>query len=105
MNTSVPALATPSGARDRMRASAHPVFAEHILSPIFEFNCRHYFGPLLAAHRAWLTMLVECGIVARRQAISILRGLDDLEAAGQTLFGPSTPPSSTTTCTSSARLS
>src|SRR5665213_1700787 len=91
MNTSVPALATPSGARDRMRASAHPVFAEHILSPIFEFNCRHYFVPLLAAHRAWLIMLVECGIVARRQAISILRGLDDLELTGPDAVRPFDP--------------
>ena len=82
MRNDAPAQLTPSGARDRMRASAHPVFAEQILNPIFEFNCRHFFAPLLAAHRAWLTMLAECGIVGRGPAKAIFKGLEELEAAG-----------------------
>jgi argininosuccinate lyase len=86
-----PAQALPSGARDRMRASAHPIFAEQILSPIFEFNCRHFFAPLLAAHRAWLTMLVECGIVESRPAKLIFKGLDELESAGPDSVRPFDP--------------
>src|SRR5918911_4333926 len=70
------------GARDRMRADPNPVFAGRILEPIFEFNCRHNFTPLIAAHRAWLTMLAETDIVPRDQAALILGGLDDIERAG-----------------------
>src|SRR5262245_3151256 len=76
--TSVPA----AGARDRMRASANPVFARQILEPIFEFNCRHNFRPLIDAHRAWLVMLAERGIVKRESAAAILRGLERVERDG-----------------------
>lgn len=80
-----------SGARDRMRASAHPTFAEQILSPIFEFNCRQFFAPLLAAHRAWLAMLVECGIVGTGPAKLIFKGLEELEASGPDAVRPFDP--------------
>lgn len=91
MSNEAPAHSIPLGARDRMRASAHPTFAEHILAPIFEFNCRHFFAPLLAAHRAWLTMLVETGIVKRKPAKAIFRGLEELEAAGPDAVRPFDP--------------
>jgi argininosuccinate lyase len=76
------------GARDRMRAEANPVFAERILRPIFEFNNRHNFRPLIDAHRAWLTMLVEQKIVGREPAAKILRALDDIEKAGPDSMRP-----------------
>ncbi|HEV2325826.1 MAG TPA: argininosuccinate lyase [Terracidiphilus sp.] len=91
MKNDAPAQLITSGARDRMRASAHPVFAEQILNPIFEFNCRHFFAPLLAAHRAWLTMLVECGIVRSGPAKLIFKGLEQLEAAGPDAVRPFDP--------------
>jgi len=91
MKDNAPAQLPASGARDRMRASAHPVFAEQILSPIFEFNCEHYFAPLLAAHRAWLAMLVERGIVGRKQAALIFHGLDALQSAGPEAVRPFDP--------------
>ncbi|MGH9589869.1 MAG: argininosuccinate lyase [Terracidiphilus sp.] len=91
MRNDAPAQTTPSGARDRMRASAHPVFAEQILNPIFEFNCRNFFAPLLAAHRAWLTMLVERGIVKSKPAKAIFKGLEDLEVAGPDAVRPFDP--------------
>ena len=69
MDALAPEQLVHTGARDRMRASAHATFADNILSPIFEFNCAHYFAPLLAAHRAWLTMLAERGIVERAKAV------------------------------------
>jgi argininosuccinate lyase len=74
-----------------MRASAHATFADNILSPIFEFNCAYYFAPLLAAHRAWLTMLAERRIVERATAAAILRGLDAVEAAGPDSVRPFDP--------------
>lgn len=74
-----------------MRASAHPTFAEQILSPIFEFNCRQFFAPLLAAHRAWLAMLVECGIVGTGPAKLIFKGLEELEASGPDAVRPFDP--------------
>lgn len=74
-----------------MRASAHATFSDNILSPIFEFNCAYYFAPLLAAHRAWLTMLVECSIVERAKAAAILRGLSAVEAAGPDAVRPFDP--------------
>jgi argininosuccinate lyase len=77
-----------AGARDRMRAAADPVFAKNILEPIFEFNCRWNFYPLIDAHRAWLTMLAEKSIVPRETAAAILRGLDDIERAGPDSLRP-----------------
>jgi argininosuccinate lyase len=86
-----PQFSAPSGARDRMRSSPDSIFAKHILAPIFEFNCRHYFAPLIAAHRAWIIMLHECGIVDRQKATAILAGLDLLEARGVEAIGPFDP--------------
>lgn len=82
---------TIKGARDRMRESAHPEFARHILEPIFELNSRLYFRPLLAAHRAWLLMLAERGIVPKEDARAILRGLAELEQAGPDVARPFDP--------------
>src|SRR5688500_5942193 len=70
------------GARDRMRTDPNPVYARAILEPLFEFNCRHFFQPLIEAHRAWLTMLAERNIVPRERAADILRALDEIERAG-----------------------
>jgi argininosuccinate lyase len=91
MNSPAPEQLAHTGARNRMRASAHVTFAENILSPIFEFNCEHYFAPLLATHRAWLTMLVERGIVERSKVAAIFRGLDAVEAAGPDAVRPFDP--------------
>ena len=90
METKISAGAV-TGARDRMDASLDPVFISRILEPIFEFNCRYYFGPLIAAHRAWITMLMECGLVERGKTAAILRGLDQLEAAGVSAVQPFDP--------------
>lgn len=76
------------GARDRMRAAPNAVFAQGILEPIFEFNCRHNFSPLIDAHRAWLTMLAECKVVRRDSAAAILRGLDEVEREGPDAMRP-----------------
>jgi len=81
----------PKGARDRMRVEANPVFARHILEPIFEINSRLYFNPLIAAHRAWLVMLAERGIVPGADAAAILRGLDSVETAGPDAARPFDP--------------
>src|SRR4051794_10168419 len=76
------------GARDRMRAEPNPVFAERILRPIFEFNCRHNFQPLIEAHRAWLTMLVERSLVPRDRAGKILAALETIEKTGPDSMRP-----------------
>jgi argininosuccinate lyase len=76
------------GARDRMRVPPHPVFAAHILEPIFEINARHYFHRLIAAHRAWLLMLAERGIVVAADAAQILRALAEIEAEGPEVARP-----------------
>ena len=76
------------GARDRMRASANPIFAKQILEPLFELNCRYFFRPLIDAHRAWLIMLAERQIVARDAAAAILRGLDEIEKSGPDSMRP-----------------
>jgi len=81
----------PKGARDRMRVEANPVFARHILEPIFEINCRLYFKPLLAAHRAWLVMLAERGIVPRNDAAAIFLALDAIEKVGPDAARPFDP--------------
>lgn len=80
-----------AGARDRMDANLDPVFTAQILEPIFEFNCRHYFGPLIAAHRAWITMLMERGIVDPGKTARTLAGLARLEAAGVAAIRPFDP--------------
>jgi argininosuccinate lyase len=70
------------GARDRMRVDLNATYARCILEPIFEFNCKYNFYPLVEAHRAWLTMLAERKIVPMDQAALILRGLDELDQEG-----------------------
>src|SRR5688572_18229646 len=79
---------SPKGARDRMRAEPNAVYGRHILEPIFEFNCQHNFYPLIDAHRAWLIMLVERGLVAKDHAAAILRGLEELEGLGPDSLRP-----------------
>lgn len=71
-----------AGARDRFRESANAVYARQILEPIFEYNTRYNFYPLIDAHRAWLTMLAEEKIVPAKTAAPILRALDDIEKQG-----------------------
>src|SRR3982751_5841184 len=80
-----------AGARDRMRAAPDPVFAQQILEPIFEFNCRHNFHPLIEAHRAWLVMLAERRIVPGDAAAAILRGLEQVEREGPESMRPFDP--------------
>lgn len=70
------------GARDRMRVPPDPTFAAHILAPTYEVNARHYFHRLIAAHRAWIVMLVERGLVIRGHASLILRALGEIEREG-----------------------
>ncbi|HUJ00011.1 MAG TPA: argininosuccinate lyase [Usitatibacter sp.] len=70
------------GARDRMKVPPDATFARHILEPIFEINARHYFHRLIAAHRAWLVMLAERGIVERSHASLILAALREIEREG-----------------------
>lgn len=72
----------PKGARDRFREDINPVFAERILKPIFDFNNRHHFFPLLTAHRAWLIGLTESGSVEAATACKILDAIDRLESDG-----------------------
>src|SRR5262249_39866758 len=78
-------------ARERMRASAHPTFAKNILEPLFDLNAKLYFYPLIAAHRAWLTMLAEKKIVAIGAAAKIFRTLDKLEKEGPDSVRPFDP--------------
>ena len=80
-----PSKSTPAPAAARAIAwprHANPVFAKNILQPLFELNARLFFHPLIAAHRAWLTMLAEEKIVPAKKAAPILRGLDRLEKDG-----------------------
>ncbi|HWB53865.1 MAG TPA: argininosuccinate lyase [Tepidisphaeraceae bacterium] len=70
------------GARDRMRVDPDATYAKCILEPIFEFNCKYNFYPLLDAHRAWLSMLAERKIVPVEQAAPILRALDQMQQEG-----------------------
>src|SRR5581483_7969890 len=81
----------PKGARDRMRDDPNPVFAERILKPIFEVNSEHNFDRLIAAHRAWITMLAENNIVPRERATSVLHGLADIEEEGPNSLQPFDP--------------
>ena len=75
-----------------MRASeSHPTFAKNILEPLFELNAKLYFDPLIAAHRAWLTMLAEQQIVANDAAAKILKTLDTLEKEGPDSVRPFDP--------------
>ncbi len=79
LQASVP---TAKGARDRMRVPPDATFSRHILEPIFEINAQYYFFRLIAAHRAWIVMLSERGIVEKAQASQILKGLAEIEREG-----------------------
>lgn len=78
----------PKGARDRMREEPNEVFGERILRPIFEFNCKFNFGPLLQAHRAWLVMMTEQAEISKSDARKILQALQIIEAKGPDAMRP-----------------
>lgn len=80
--TPVQAQAGKGGARDRMRVAPDATFARHILEPVFEVSASHYFDRLIAAHRAWIVMLAERGIVEKAQASAILAALAEIEQEG-----------------------
>src|SRR6266542_1391937 len=71
-----------AGARDLMRQAPDETYAKRILEPLFELNCRLFFGPLIEAHRAWLVMLTECNLVGRDAAAQIFTALEEVEKAG-----------------------
>ncbi len=78
----------PKGARDRMREEPNLVFGERILSPIFEFNCKYNFRPLIQAHRAWLIMMTEQGEIRQKDAALILAALKKIEEQGPDSMRP-----------------
>lgn len=81
----------PKGARDRFREEPNPVFAERILAPIFEFNCRHNFPPLISAHRAWLIALHESGHLDKKTVSNIMGAIKSVEAEGIDAVRPFDP--------------
>lgn len=87
-NTTDSTLPLPKGARDRMREEPNEVFGDRILAPIFEFNCRYNFHPLLQAHRAWLVMMTERGQISRSDARKILNALKLVEEKGPDSMRP-----------------
>jgi argininosuccinate lyase len=73
--------ATPERHEQRLRRDPSPLIqqaygAPHIAADMANFH--HH----LAANRAHVVMLVECGIVRRADGAALLRALDDLEARG-----------------------
>jgi argininosuccinate lyase len=71
-----------------MRVDPNEIFGQRILAPIFEFNHKHNFLPLIAAHRAWLIALNEAGVVSRDDCRKILHGLAAIENAGPDVVRP-----------------
>jgi argininosuccinate lyase len=88
MNAPQLAANLPKGARDRMREEPNEIFGKHILAPIFEFNCKFNFQPLLQAHRVWLIMMVEQQEIKKSDAQKILRALQIIEAKGPDAMRP-----------------
>jgi len=88
MTRNLPGIPLPKGARDRMREEPNAVFGDRILSPIFEFNCRHNFRPLLQAHRAWLAMMTEQGEIPEADSRKLLRALQVIEDQGPDAMRP-----------------
>lgn len=56
-----------------------PIYAETVLTHNFADGQRFFFAPLMQIHYAHCVMLAQQGIITRKEAQTILRGLDKLE--------------------------
>jgi argininosuccinate lyase len=72
---------TPVRHEQRLKRDPSPLIQEAYGLPHI-FADKNNFPHHIAAHRAHVVMLTECGIIPRPDGVAILRGLDDLEAKG-----------------------
>lgn len=60
----------------------HPLYEKYVLRPFFEDARTYYYEPMLAANRAHVVMLHQCGIISHENAKALLEALRQMEAAG-----------------------
>jgi argininosuccinate lyase len=74
-----------------MGAPPAPLFHETILRSFFEFKKEHWFGPLVATHRAWAVCLHEAGMIDADDARALRGALDALAQVGPEAAEPYEP--------------
>lgn len=64
------------------RTFPHPLYAAHVLQPSFATARQHLFGPMIAANKAHVLMLLKQGIISQECAHALLTALLQIEAEG-----------------------
>lgn len=77
--------------RERLAAEPSEVWTRTILQPLYEFKLRHWFRPLITAHRGWAVVLHEGGVISKEDAALIFGALSELDAAGPGALGAFDP--------------
>ncbi|MCA9891189.1 MAG: argininosuccinate lyase, partial [Anaerolineae bacterium] len=65
----------------------HPLYEKYVLQPFFRDAETYYYEPMLAANRAHVVMLTQCGIMSEENAKALLLALDDVEEKGLNNLG------------------
>jgi len=80
-------LDTVSTVGGRLKAGPGGSYAEFIQAPRFEADRLEKFGAIILTHKAWTLMLMEQGLIPRREAGLIFEGLFDLQTRGHEALG------------------
>lgn len=72
--------------RHRLSAAPGEIYTRTVLAPSYHFMVEHYFGGLLDANEAWISMLTETGIVEREAGRKVARGLAQMREEGVERF-------------------
>ncbi|MQA04632.1 MAG: argininosuccinate lyase [Streptosporangiales bacterium] len=68
--------------RERLQQPPGEVYTQTVLEPSFRFMQEHYYGYLLETNKAWVSMLVETGIVPADRGRALLQAVLALDAEG-----------------------
>ncbi|MEM6530675.1 MAG: argininosuccinate lyase, partial [Chloroflexota bacterium] len=60
----------------------HPLYERYVLQPFYRDAEIYYYEPMLAANRAHVVMLHQCGIISAQNASALLTALAAVDEAG-----------------------
>ncbi|MEL6273381.1 MAG: lyase family protein, partial [Chloroflexota bacterium] len=67
---------------DTAKSFPHPLYEKYVLKPFYRDAEIYYYEPMLAANRAHVVMLHECGIISAENATALLNALSAVDEAG-----------------------
>ena len=67
---------------DNAKTFPHPLYEQYVLQPFYVDAKKYYYEPMMAANRAHVVMLYDCGIITHDNATALLSALNHVEAIG-----------------------